>query len=795
MLIKKWFSSKTAIIVAGVLLTAYLILILAVTNLGQKRLKESQYNELQLKVTNYADTLSFFLEVNQDNIDHIAIDKTMTTFFANLASGMSMEYGLGSSLFNLNKLISNLARSGEINNIPIYKRIVLVDFSKAIIVDTNPGTALNISQIPFAKMKKNTPSATQHGAIIADDTKMAKIIAVNSPAGLKIKLLQTVYYQNKPSALLIAEINNNLLIQQLISQKQSDNDSHIQLSTPLGDIQAWDYLTTAESQSQSVPYNLKHKNIYIASPIRGTTFSLEGWFEPVNEQDIFTSGWFVLAISVLAFPVLIGLYYLMRINNTNIILHTQVELSTKQQAILAEKNAKLQAEVSKRKQSEQELVHQANHDSLTSLPNRSYSQERLSWAINRSQRDATQILIMFIDLDNFKQINDTLGHDAGDQILKQSSQRLLESVRNTDTVARLGGDEFLLIIPEIKCVETAKDLACKVLASFEQPFNIDNQEFFTSTSIGMSIYPQDGNTPDTLLKNADTALNRVKEAGRNGFSFYDPSMNHDVQRNLLLNGLLRQAISNNELVVYYQPILDLKTRKIIAAEALMRWKNKDLGFISPDEFIPLAEKNGLIHIIGEQALDQACTQAAEWQSIAPIKIAVNFSCVQFRYCDELLLKIRKILKKTGLPANKLEMEVTESLLINQQDDLMDMLKELKKEGVQLCIDDFGTGYSALSYLQKFSFSKLKIDRAFINNMATNHADMSLVTAILAMASSLKLKVVAEGIETDWQANFLTQRDCEYGQGYLFSRPVPAAEFKQLLLKDNQYKAEELEHQT
>jgi len=295
----------------------------------------------------------------------------------------------------------------------------------------------------------------------------------------------------------------------------------------------------------------------------------------------------------------------------------------------------------------------------------------------------------------------------------------------------------------------------------------------------MSIYPQDGNTPDTLLKNADTALCRVKEAGRNAFSFYDPSMNHDVQRNLLLNSRLRQAISMNELVLYYQPIIDLKTRKIIAAEALIRWHDQELGFISPEEFIPLAEKNGLIHIIGERALQQACTQAAEWQSISPIKIAVNFSCVQFRYCDELLIKIRETLQKSGLPAHKLEIEVTESLLINQHDDLMKMLKELKAEGVQLCIDDFGTGYSALSYLQKFSFSKLKIDRAFINNMATNHADMTLVTAILAMASALKLKVVAEGIETDWQANFLERRNCEYGQGYLFSRPVPAAEFKQL----------------
>ncbi|PKH02363.1 GGDEF-domain containing protein [Psychromonas sp. MB-3u-54] len=788
MVIKKWFSSKTAIILAAVVLIAYLILILAVTNLGQQRLKESQYNELQLKVTNYADTLGFFFEVNQDNIDNIATDKTMRTFFANLASGMSMEYGLGSSLFNLNKLIGDLARSGNINGIPIYERIALVDLNRRPIVDTNQDTTLNISQIPFSEMEENTFSKTKHPS---------KIIAINTPAGLKIKIVQTVYYQNKPSALLIAEINHNLLIRQLLTQRQNNNNNHIQLSTPIGNIQAWNSFTASNTKSSPVPIDDIHNaHIYVEAPIRGTIFSLEAWFEPVGEQDIFTSGWFVLGISILAFPVLMGLYYLMRINKANIILHTKVELSTKQQTILAEQNTKLQTEVTKRKQSEQELVHQANHDSLTQLPNRSCSQNRLIRAINHSQRDNTQILIMFIDLDNFKQINDTLGHGAGDQILQQTSERLISSVRNTDTVARLGGDEFLLIIPKITGEKAAQDLACKILTSFEQPFHIDNQEFFTSTSIGMSIYPQDGKTPKNLLKNADTALYRVKEAGRNGFSFYEPSMNHDVQRNLLLNSRLRQAISNNELVLYYQPIIDLKTRKIIAAEALLRWQDKQLGSIAPDEFIPLAEKNGLIHIIGERALEQACTQAAEWQSISPVKIAVNFSCVQFRYCDQLLLKIREILKKSGLPANKLEMEVTESLLINQDDNLMSMLEELKADGVQLSIDDFGTGYSALSYLQKFSFSTLKIDRAFISNMATNSADMSLVTAILAMASALKLTVIAEGIENDWQADLLERQQCEYGQGYLFSKAVSAAEFKKLLLKDNQCKTlESLEYQT
>ena len=313
------------------------------------------------------------------------------------------------------------------------------------------------------------------------------------------------------------------------------------------------------------------------------------------------------------------------------------------------------------------------------------------------------------------------------------------------------------------------------------------QEFFVSTSIGMSMYPKDGDNAATLLKRADTALYRVKDMGRNGFGFYDSSMNSNVQRNLMLNMRLHQAIQQGDIEIYYQPILDLQSRKIVAAEALMRWFDPELGFISPEDFIPLAEKNGLIHKLGDMVLLEACTQAASWQSISPITVAINFSSVQFRYCEQLQETIVDVLLKTGLPANQLDMEVTESLLIDQGHSLMKMLAYLKQLGVGLSIDDFGTGYSALSYLQKFPFSKLKIDRAFINKMATSSSDESLVSAILAMAKSLGLKVVAEGIETEQQARFLQQHNCEFGQGYLFSKPIPAKEFMSLLQRERDRK--------
>lgn len=762
------FNSKTVIIIAGAVLSAYLLLILVVTNLGQSRLIDVQFNELQLKVSSYADTLSYFFAVSQDDLDDLANDKVMNTFFANLSSGMSMEYGLGTSLFNLKSLVNNLVCDSSIENQLIYEQIILLGFGKNMIVNTKQELALAISEIPLSEMQK----------------KESKIIVAATETGLKIKLLRTIYWQNKPVALLIASLNSELIKQYLSAQEYAGSGSRLLLNTPMGNIFVWDSLMGQRNLGLKSAYDLSN-NLYIEKNIKDTPFKLVSWFDIVNEQDILTSGWFIVAISLLAFPVLYGLYWLMRIDHRNTILQTQVEISLKRRHRLSLKNKLLKNEIKKRKLSEDRLAYQATHDPLTGLVNRTYSYEHLQLALDFSARSKTKVLIMFIDLDNFKHINDTLGHLTGDQVLKLVSQRLLGCVRSTDIVACLGGDEFLLIIPEVADNEAAKMLASKILALFDTSFEVETQQLFISTSIGMAISPQDGKDLHSLLKSADIALYRVKDAGRNGFSFYESSMNDDVERNLLLNSYLRLAISNNEIEMFYQPIIDLQTGKIIGAEALMRWNNKQLGFISPDEFIPLAEKNGLIHQLGEFALHQACQNAALWQSIYPVQIAVNVSSVQFRYCDELLKIIEKALTVSGLSADKLEIEVTESLLVNQGNELSDLLNHLKKSGIKTAIDDFGTGYSSLSYLQKFNFSKLKIDKAFIDHLETNPADASLVTAIIAMAKALDLKVVAEGIEEQFQVDFLKELDCEYGQGYLFAKPVSADEFKKLLIKDRQ----------
>lgn len=760
-----WFSSKTAIIIASIMLAGYLFLILTVIHLGRDKLEKYRYNELHLKINQSAESLSNYFDLSQRNLSALPKSKVISAFFANKNSGMSMRYGLGSSLFNVQSMMLQLKNESVINHNPIYSRISLLLLDGSIIADTATTPFyrgnINLSQL---QNKKQT-------------------ILIDAGKDLRIRLSNTVYFQQKPIAILISELNNVPIIQQLTSQNHQDSGSRVELSSQFGSLLIWDSLEYPRMFARAADSVNSDSYFYLKQPIKNTPLTLNSWYEPDNIQNIFTSKYFAFTISLLAIPVFLGLYYFVRVERKNTLLQTEILHSKQKHEVISSHNLKLEKEVKKRKASERKLAHQATYDPLTGLANRNHSMQQLNHAIDRCQRRHQKVLIMSIDLDNFKQINDTLGHAAGDIILQKTSERLIKAVRKTDTVARLSGDEFLLIIPDLKDKQQAALFAVKILSLFEQPFEMNKYPFYTSTSIGLATYPDDGKSPETLLKSADLALYRVKNAGRNGFSFYDEKMNDQVNRKVAINRRLRHAIKHNVFEMYYQPVVDLNTKKIIGAEALIRWTDFELGFVPPDEFIAIAEKNGLIQRIGSFALYEATQQAAKWQSIMPLQIAINFSSVQFRDCRALLNEIKAVLSKTGLPADKLDMEVTESLLINQGQDLLAMLKSLRDLGIGLSIDDFGTGYSALSYLQKFSFSKLKIDRAFIINLAENKADKSLVTAILAMAKALNLKVVAEGIEDASQLQFLTQQQCEYGQGYLFSKPVTAAEFEKLLRDD------------
>ncbi|MGY6375587.1 putative bifunctional diguanylate cyclase/phosphodiesterase [Vibrio parahaemolyticus] len=763
----KKISSKKIITISAIIVSIYLAILIVVTSLGQNKLKDSQYRELDLKVKSYASTLDNLFTIASEDVDNLSSDKTVQTFFANLASGMSMEYGLGASLINLKRRFDEKIDGKLINSSNIYNKLTLVGSDGTTIVTTGP--------------KDLKPMAihdlmTQHGH-------PEEVCATRDGDNIRIQVIKQVKFSGKPVAFLIADINKDIVIEQLTNQEHEDSYSRMVLKIKDVEMVVWDSITknsTTNADENHFLSKVLDGKIYFEVPVEQHHFKLMAWFEPLNERDIFTSRLFIVGLSILAVMIVIALCYAFVANNNKLELKIKLEEEKKRKDILSQQNHKLTKEIERRKASEKELAFQAKYDTLTELPNRSYGSERLALELIRASRTGSKVLVMFIDLDHFKQINDSMGHFVGDEILKLSAQRLQNVARKTDLLARIGGDEFLLVIPDLPDNDTAKRVASSVLSAFSEPFVWNNHEFFLTGSVGMSVFPDDGDNAEQLLACADMAMYRVKQDGRDAFCFYNHNMNQDLQRYLDLESRLRNAISNQLLEMYYQPIIELKSGKIVGAEALMRWNDEKFGFVNPEEFISIAEKNGLIHQLGEFAIQQACYQAAQWQSISPLFVSVNFSSVQFRYCDRLLAFIRQSLEESGLPAEQFDVEVTESLLFNHDDELVDMLDNLRALGTKLTIDDFGTGYSALSYLQKFPFDRLKIDRSFMQNVFENDSDRELVNVIIAMAKALRLKIVAEGIEEQRHVDYLNELNCEFGQGFHYSRPVPAKEFEQLL---------------
>jgi diguanylate cyclase (GGDEF)-like protein/PAS domain S-box-containing protein len=437
-------------------------------------------------------------------------------------------------------------------------------------------------------------------------------------------------------------------------------------------------------------------------------------------------------------------------------------------------------DITGRKNNEQKLRYLAQRDPLTGLPNRALYQERLSEALDEAKKKNTKVAIIFIDLDNFKTINDTMGHPVGDVVLQKVADRLTSNTNAQDTVARLSGDEFTVILRDINS-DTAARVASRLLDALSRPMLISNKEVHTSGSIGVSIYPENGSTISELMQNVDTAAYHAKKNGRNSYQFYTENLSTQAIRRLAIENGLRHAIEKKELSLHYQPKVNLKDKNLIGAEALLRWNNPELGNISPVEFIPIAEETGLIIPIGEWVLNEACTQTKKWldEGLNPGCISVNLSGRQFQK-KGLLDMILTALTQSGLPPKHLELELTESALVKHINEAVSILQKLDHIGIKTSIDDFGTGYSSLSYLKKFPISTLKIDRSFVKDLPQDQEDMSITRAIISLGKSLDLKIIAEGIEDQDQCDLLTELNCDYGQGYLFGKPMPQAEFTALL---------------
>jgi len=471
-----------------------------------------------------------------------------------------------------------------------------------------------------------------------------------------------------------------------------------------------------------------------------------------------------------------------------------LEANLKERTVeLSQSNDMLQQEISERESSEKRLAYIAYYDGLTNLPNRNLFEDRVEQTIAANSRDDVRSALLFLDLDNFKRINDTFGHIVGDELLMGIADRLRMMTRKSDSIthnsndpmfARVGGDEFTVLLSEIKKLEDAAKISQRIIDSLTQPFILNKHEVFITVSIGIAICPDDGNDLFDLMKNADAAMYHAKSKGKNNYQYYKKSMNDTAADRLTLETDLRMALKRKELLLYYQPQVDSLSGKIIGVEALIRWKHPERGLISPLEFIPLAEDTGLIVPISNWVLETACNQSRTWQdkSICDVPISVNLTNHHFQQ-RTLIKDISELLERTGIQSSDLILEITESTVMEDTDITLKNFQELTKMGLRLSVDDFGTGYSSLSYLKRFPIHAIKIDRSFIKDIITNEDDATIANTIISMAHNLNMIVVAEGVETEDQLRFLLERNCDELQGYLFSSPLPSDEVTLLLEKE------------
>ncbi len=441
-------------------------------------------------------------------------------------------------------------------------------------------------------------------------------------------------------------------------------------------------------------------------------------------------------------------------------------------------------DITERKAMEEQLVHQATYDTLTDLPNRVLLKDRLRQAILYAKRSESIVSLLFLDLDRFKLINDSLGHQVGDHLLCAVAKRLKNCLRDTDTVSRIGGDEFIIIVSPLKSVEETGVIAQKILTEIRRPFHFDRHELIITTSLGISSFPRDGREADTLIRNADTAMYHAKDNGRGNFQFFTNQMNQIVSKRLSLQNYLHHALEREEFELHYQPIRNLQTGRVVAVEALLRWNNPVLKNITPMEFIPVAEETGLIVPVGEWVLKTAALQQVQWEKmgLTGLQMSVNASARQIKYGD-LMGGVKKALKASQMDPSQLVIELTESTLMDHAEEMVKRLNHLKKLGIKLAIDDFGTGYSSLNYLKRFPVDKLKIDKVFVRDITHDPDDAAITLAIIAMSKSLKICVVAEGAQTQEEVDFLKSYQCDEVQGNYFSKPLDAESCTRYLKKN------------
>ncbi|MFI3245448.1 MAG: EAL domain-containing protein [Ferrimonas sp.] len=742
---------RIAFVVVGTLLISYLLLLLLLTYVNQNQLRHYQQQQFTHRIESYARELELLLVSSRVSLESLTQETAVHNYLSQRALRLSLNYRLVDSPEPLVQRLQQ-AKVWRVSELLVFKQLFLVDGEQ--VIATSEAT---VPPLLVRRQWQQQPSAT--------------FIAATPSQGLWQRI--DIRHPDQQGAELYAQLMPSTLMALLQSQESIEHGSRITLMDSHQQWVIWNSLADADSHAALYSQRI---------PVADSTLWIEGHFSPPSNGVLISSHWFLMAISLLGVGMTVGFGLLLSSCKRNLVLTTQLSTGMQQRQQLAEQNQQLAQEIALRQQSERDLAYQAHYDSLTGLINRVRGQQLLQQTLERAQHLADSVLLLLFDLDNFKHINDARGHQMGDKLLIQCSERLQNMVLTGATLARFGGDVFFCVVPHLTHSEDAEWWAQQILQCFDVPFTIDNHDFFVSTSIGMALYPQDGQNAAELLQRADVAMNQVKMRGRNGYHFYEQRLDVQLQRRILLDNKLRQALANQTLEVYYQPIMDLQQQRLMGAEALARWFDPELGEISPVEFIPLAERNGLIGQLGEQVLVKSCHAAAQWQIYGPLTVSVNVSSAQFKHYDDLAAGISQCLQQSGLLPQRLIIELTESVLVGNIDELVVQLRQLVEMGLSLAIDDFGTGYSSLSYLQQFPFVELKIDRSFLTPIQENGAHSELVRAILAMAHTLGMTVVTEGIEQTWQAELLTQLGCQLGQGYLYGKAMPEADFMALVQK-------------
>jgi diguanylate cyclase (GGDEF)-like protein len=760
----KAIAGQRTIRLVGLLIGLYLTILIAFGYSGQLHLTEALVEQERLSIEKQATAIGYFLSAQQALVNDVAASRPMQTFLANRDLGMSMEYGLRASLMAVKRDFEHLLKSKRVSERAVFNRAVLIEPDGQVLLDVTAGGGTLAARGPTgqpARQATGDRPATPQGA--------RSPYIERAPDGVQLTFTASIPYKEHSAGQVAASTDAASVLRPLLADAGDpahhrrtalvDRDDRVIVANNGHDWTNWRGRANVQGEQ------------LIIAPVPGGRFTIVSFADVSPLQGVLISPLFLAALAFMSVPLLLGVLYVLRLSNHNLVLTTRFQATRNQRALLRQQNERLKREIDKRLESEQKLAHQANYDQLTGLPNRSLALDRLAQAVKWARREEGKVLVLFLDLDRFKQVNDSLGHAAGDDLLREASARLQAQVRESDTVSRLGGDEFLVICPQTPEGGDWEYYARRLLGCLSQPFYLGDHEFFVGASIGIAAFPEGGNEPQRLLKNADIAMYAAKERGRNRYCYYDPSMDAEAMHTLKLEHNLRHALERNEFHLNYQPIVELSSGRTVAVEALLRWTSAELGNVSPDTFIPVAEETGVIHEIGEWVLREACNQIASLELPFDLRVAVNLSSKQFSRPGRLLDCVLLALRESGLMPDQLELEITESVLIDDRPETNEVIEQLDRIGVRLSIDDFGTGYSALNYLQRFPFDVLKIDRSFTNQVPDNEASASLIRAIVAMAHALGLEVIAEGIEERKQVGFLLVQHCELGQGYLYSKPV------------------------